>query len=118
MHEVMNGPDILTVVTLYAEVLLFAYIEKKLWKTAYSSIGQKRSFICSQVDSFTPEKGAIHIALSSHSYRKWSRVPKNDVRAKPNSSQVQIVLFIIHLVCCTWVNYIRKSGRLCVFAYL
>ena len=38
MHEVMNGPDILTVVTLYAEVLLFAYIEKKLWKTVYTPL--------------------------------------------------------------------------------
>lgn len=36
LQETMSTLDILTLITLYAEVVLFAYIEKKLWKTVYT----------------------------------------------------------------------------------
>ena len=43
--------------------------------------------MCSQVDSFTPENGAIHAAFPSHSYRKCKIVPPSDVTAKPINCQ-------------------------------
>ncbi len=38
LQEIMSALDILTLITLYAEVVLFAYIEKKLWKTVYTPL--------------------------------------------------------------------------------
>ena len=40
---------------------------KKLCTIAKISIGQKSSFICSHVDSFTAEKGATKLNLPDHS---------------------------------------------------
>ena len=58
------------------------------------SMGKKSSFICSHVDSFTPEKGAIHTASPSHSYRKCKSVPPSEVAAKPINCQRPIDRFI------------------------
>ena len=64
--------------------------KKMLCITAEISIGQNNSFICSQVDSFTPESGAIHAAFPSQSYKKCKIVPPREVTAKPNSCQSPI----------------------------
>ena len=50
--------------------------------------------MCSHVDSFTPEKGAIHIASPSQSYKKCNIVPTKEVTAKPISCQSPIDRFI------------------------
>ena len=64
---------------------------------AKRTIGQKkRSFICSHVDSFTPENGAIQAAPPSQSYAKCKSVPINDVSAKPKNCHNQTDLFIYY----------------------
>ena len=68
--------------------------KKRLCTIAKMNIGQKSSFMCSQVDSFTPENGAIHTACPSQSYKKCNNVPPSDVIAKPISCQSPIDRFI------------------------
>ena len=62
--------------------------------TVKVSIGQNRSFICSKVDSLTPENGAIHKGSPSQSYKKCKSVPKSDVKEKPNSCHIPTDRFI------------------------
>ena len=62
---------------------------------AKSSIGQNSSFMCSQEDSLTPEKGATQTASPSHSYKKCNKAPPSEVTAKPISCQSPIDLFIV-----------------------
>ena len=57
-------------------------------------MGQNNNFICSQVDSLIPEKGAIHAEFPSQSYKKCNKVPPSDVKEKPASCQIPIDLFI------------------------
>ena len=89
-------------------------LKKRLWTAAYRSMGQKRSFICSQVDSFTPEKGAIHKASPSQSYKKCNSVPKSDVTEKPKSSESPKDRFIAHLIYGFFGYYIPKGKILYV----
>ena len=58
------------------------------------NIGQKSSFMCSHVDSLTPENGATKTDSSSQSYKKCNNVPPNDVIAKPISCHNPIDFFI------------------------
>jgi hypothetical protein len=57
-------------------------------------MGQNSSFMCSQVDSFTPENGAIQAFPPSQSYKKCNTVPPSEVDANPISCQSPIDLFI------------------------
>ena len=50
--------------------------------------------MCSQVDSFTPEKGAAHVLCPVHSYRKCNSVPLSDVTANPVSCHRDMDRFI------------------------
>jgi hypothetical protein len=59
------------------------------------NIGQNNSFMCSQVDSFTPENGAIHTGSPSQSYKKCNNVPPSEVIANPMSCQRLIDIDII-----------------------
>ena len=68
--------------------------KKKLSITAKRSIGQKSSFICSQVDSFTPENAATKSDFPVKSYKKCKTVPRSDVTPKPTSCQRPIDFFI------------------------
>ncbi len=61
------------------------------------NMGKNKSFMCSHVDSFTPEKDATKVNSPVHSYKKCSSVPPNDVTAKPISCQSPIDLFIGYL---------------------
>ena len=72
----------------------FNSLKKKYSIIAKTNMGQNNSFICSHVDSFTPEKGAISTELFSQSYRKCNTVPANDVTAKPKNCHKPIDLFI------------------------
>ena len=74
--------------------LLFSE-KKKLSIIAKMNIGQKSNFICSHVDSFTPENGATSIDLPVQSYRKCKIVPASDVTAKPISCHKLIDFFKI-----------------------
>ena len=58
------------------------------------NIGKNNSFVCSQVDSFTPEKRAIKEFSPLQSYAKWSRTPKTDVKTKPQNCQRDKLFFI------------------------
>ena len=60
------------------------------------SIGQKRSFICSHVDSLIAENGAIHSGSPSHVYKKCSIVPASTVAANPKKLHKSTVFFIMH----------------------
>ena len=68
--------------------------KKRLCTMAKINIGQNSSFICSHVDSFTPENGAIHAAFPSQSYKKCKTVPPSEVMAKPKSWEIPIDRFI------------------------
>ena len=50
--------------------------------------------MCSQVDSFTPEKGAAHALCPVQSYRKCNSVPLSDVTANPISCHRDMDRFI------------------------
>ena len=67
---------------------------KKLCTIANKNIGQNSSFICSHVDSFTPENGAIHTASPSQSYKKCNSVPPSTVTANPKNCQTPTERFI------------------------
>ena len=74
--------------------LLFSE-KKRLSIIAKMNIGQKSSFMCSQVDSFTPENGATIIDSFVQSYKKCKTVPTSDVTAKPMSCHKLIDFFKI-----------------------
>jgi len=57
-------------------------------------MGQNRSFMCSQVDSLTPENGAAKTDLPVQSNKKWRIVPTSAVMEKPISSQRWMDRFI------------------------
>jgi hypothetical protein len=59
------------------------------------NIGQNKIFICSQVDSFTLEKGAIKLASPNQSYKKCKSVPKTEVKINPKNCQSFIERFIV-----------------------
>ena len=65
----------------------FRFPQNKDWSRAKRSVGQKSSFICSKVDSFTPEKGATRGEKDVHSYKKCKRTPPRDATKKPDACQ-------------------------------
>ena len=85
--------------------------KKKLCTMAKRNIGQKSNFICSQVDSFTPEKGAIHTASPNQSYKKCRIVPPSDVTANPISCQSPIDLSFIIPPKTVLLNSIFERGE-------
>ena len=68
--------------------------QKCAWSNAKKNIGKKSSFICSQVDSLTPEIRAMSGLCPSQSYKKWSRTPKIPVIINPSHCQRLMVFFI------------------------
>ena len=70
-------------------------LKKKLWIIAKTKVGKNKSFMCSHVDSLTPDINAASLDLSVHSYKKWSRVPKNEDNENPRNWNSNIERFIL-----------------------
>ena len=66
---------------------------------AYIKSGKNNSFICSNVDSFTPENGAASMLFPVASYRKCKRTPKREVSANPKIPNKKAERFIIYPIC-------------------
>ena len=79
--------------SLVFQKFLYSFLRNCAWIIAKSSKGKKRIFICSQVDSFTAEKGAREIQ-SVHSYKKCKIVPKTETKVKPIKNQSDNDFFI------------------------
>ena len=67
--------------------VVFLIFEKQPLNQSKEKQGQNSSFMCSQVDSFTPEKGATRMLPPVQSYKKCRSVPPKVTAANPAACQ-------------------------------